>query len=222
MGITQITQPLKECLGCRRNPALPLDRLNHYRAGVVIDQVTHAIEVVELTMHDPARHRPETLGVLGLTTHTYGEESASVEGLAKRHDTLLVLTEVIKSPAPCQLQCRLVGLATRGAEVDLVGKGALYQCLGQLECRLIGIDVGKMPQRTALLGKCLGQYRVAMTQGVHRNAAGKIDIFAAFLIPQSTTFATHRYDLLGRVVRYHVPIEIGAARGVAHFGLHSW
>src|SRR5690554_4176891 len=142
MGITQITQPLEECLGCRRNPALPLDRLNHYRAGVVIDQVAHAIEVVELTMHDPARHRPETLGVLGLTTHTYGEESASVEGLAKRHDTLLVLTEVIKSPAPRQRQRCLVGLATRGAEVDRVGKSTLHQWLGQVGCWAIGMGVG--------------------------------------------------------------------------------
>ena len=57
---------------------------------------------------------------------------------------------------------------------------------------------------------------MAVTQGVHRNTASEIDVLAALLVPQAAAFTTYRNNLLRRVVRRHVVVEVLTAWGVAH------
>ena len=145
-----------------------------------------------------------------------------MEGLTEGNDLVLVGPVLVMGPTTRQLQRGLVGLATGRAQIDLVGEGTLGQLPGQLQCRLVGVDVGQVPQLVGLGLEGLDQDRVAVTQRVHRDAAGEVDVLAAFLIPQTAAFAAHRDDLLRSVVGHHVLVEVGTARGMAHRGSPLW
>ncbi len=107
-----------------------------------------------------------------------------------------------------QLQRRLVGFGAGVAEEDAVGEGGVDQLLRQPQDRLVGVAVAGMPQARRLFGQRLLQRRVRMTQCVNRNAAGKVDILFAVLIPEGRARCAYRYKVRWRIDRHHPLIEI--------------
>ena len=167
-------------------------------------------------MHDAAGNGAEPFGVLGLTADTHGEQRTAVERLLERDDLVLLLAEVVESPAPRQLERCFVGLAAGRAEVRLVGEGPLDHLLGQRQCRLVGIDVREVPQLVGLLRQRADQRRMTVPQRIDRDTASEIDVLLARLIPQAAPLAAHRNRLLGRIVGGHVAVEIVTCRARGH------
>jgi hypothetical protein len=67
-----------------------------------------------------------------------------------------------------------------------------------------------MPEVARLLSKRLDQRRMGVPQHVDGNAAGKVDQFAAALIPHARTGATYWNKGSGCIVGHHDLVEIGA------------
>ena len=210
--VTQLTQSFEECLLAGDDAALALQRLDDDRAGVIAHQLAHGVEIVEFGVLDTARNRPEALGILGLATDADGEEGAAMEGLTEGDDLVLLLAMGVVGETTRQLERGLVGLTTGGAEVDLVGEGALGQRLGQRQCRLVGVDIGQVPDLVGLVLERLDQRRVAVTQRGDGDATGEVDVLATFLIPQTATLAAYRNGSLGCVVGHHGMVEIGTGQ----------
>jgi len=116
-----------------------------------------------------------------------------------------------------QLAGRLVGFGAGVGEEHPVGEGMVHQLARQAQGRLVGVDVGHVPELAGLLGQGLDQRGMAMAQGTDGNAASEVDVFAIGLIPDARTLSSHRNERGGGVGRDHHLIEGGAL----HIGLRS-
>ncbi|MDT4885549.1 hypothetical protein FQZ97_1217920 [compost metagenome] len=78
-----------------------------------------------------------------------------------------------------------------------------------------------MPHGVGLLGERRHQGRVAMSQGIHRDAAGEVDQLATTLIPDSGTRTAHRNEAGRGIVGNHHLVEIGALHRIVLNGHRS-
>ncbi len=201
--VAQLAHPFGKFVGGTNDATLTLQRLHHHGAGIVGDDGCQLFQIVVGHMGDVGRLGTETVGVGGLATHAHGKEGTTVETLMEGDDLGLVGTKLLDGVTTGQLEGRLVGLGTGVAEVDLVGKRGGDQLLGQTQGRLVGHHVGEMPQLLALGFQGVDQLGMTMTQAIDRDTAGKVDIFTAFLIPDTRPLTTHRDDLGRRIVGNH-------------------
>ena len=127
----------------------------------------------------------EAIGVGCLATDADGKEGTTVEALIEGDDLGLLLAKLFDGVAASQLESGFVRFGAGVAEVDLVGEGGGNQLLGQTQGRLVGHDVGEVPQLLALGFQGLDQLGMTVTQTVDGNATGEVDILAPFLIPDT-------------------------------------
>ncbi len=107
-----------------------------------------------------------------------------MESVLKGDDATFLAPKAIVGIFTRQLERCLIGLGAGVTEEDPVGEGSIDKHFGQTQDRLIGVAVAGMPELAGLVGQGLHQTRMGMPQRVHGDAAGKIDILFALLIPQ--------------------------------------
>ena len=209
MLVTECAHRLQVVAAGRDNAPFTLDRLQHHRTGGIGHSRFQCGQVLIGHMADAAHGRAETFGILGLTADTDGKQRATVEAVGAGDDLVLGRTTGVMPPAARQLEGRLVGLGTGVGKKHPLGKGGLHQLVGQAQRRLVGHDVGDVPQLAGLFGQCLNQGRVCMAQCVHRNTARQVNVFSAFLVPQTRARAANRNHIHRCVIGNHNPIKIG-------------
>src|SRR5690606_27748668 len=136
--------------------------------------------------------RPEAIGILWLPTHRDGEQRAPVEAVHCRDDLVFLGAKDVMGITTRQFERRLVGLGARVAEERALSKGRIHQLFRQAQRRLVGEDIGDVPQLTGLLGERLHQCRMGMAQDVHSDTASQVNQLSPALIPYSRTLAAHR------------------------------
>src|SRR5690606_22330306 len=119
---------------------------------------------------------------------------ASVEAVDGGDDLVFLGAEGVMRIATCQLERRLVGFGAGVTEKGTVGEGRIHQLFRQAQRRLIGEDIGDVPELASLLGQRLHQRRVCMPEHVHGNASGEVDQLSPALIPYSRALAAHRNE----------------------------
>ena len=159
-------------------------------------------------MLDLRRQRSKIPGVGRLTARRNGEQRPPVESVLKGDDAAFLAAKAIVGIFTRQLERRLIGLGPGVTEEDPVGESGINKHFGQPQDRLIRIPVAGMPELARLLGEGLHQTRMRMPQRVHGDAAGKIDILFALLIPQPRPGAPHRNKRRWRVDRHHPFIKV--------------
>ncbi|MNM70280.1 hypothetical protein D3C81_819060 [compost metagenome] len=207
--VTQFARAFQVGLVGRHHAALALDRLDHHGAGLVGNLCLQRFQVVVGHVADAGDLRTETVGVLRLATDADGEQGTAVEAVHGGDDFVLFRAEAVMGDATGQLESGLVGLGAGVAEERTVGKGGVHQLVGQAQGRLVGEHVGYVPEGVGLLGQGLDQCRVAVAQGVDRDATGKVDQLATRLVPDAGTLASHRNEGRRRIVGDHDLVEIG-------------
>ncbi|SSK86718.1 Uncharacterised protein [Klebsiella pneumoniae] len=159
-------------------------------------------------MLDLRRQRGEIPGIGRLTARRDGEQRPPVEGVLESDDAAFFTAKAVVGIFTRQLERRLIGLSAGVTEEDPVGEGGIDKHFGQTQDRLIGVAVAGMPEFAGLVGQSLHQTRMGMPQRVHGDAAGKIDILFALLIPQPRPGAPHRNKRRWRVDRHHPFIKV--------------
>ncbi len=207
--VAQLARPFQVGLLRRQHAALALDRFQHHGAGLVGDRRRQRFQVVVGNVGDTLELGPEAIGILRLAADVDGEQGAPVEAVAGGDDLVLLRAVDIVGVAASQLEGRLVGLGAGVGEEHPLGEGGVHQLARQAQGRLVGEDVGNVPDALGLLGERLDQRRMRVAQGGHGDAAGEIDQFAAALVPDARSLASHRDEGGGGVVGDHIPVEIG-------------
>ena len=159
-------------------------------------------------MLDLWRQRGKIPGVGRLTARRNGEQRPPVEGVLESDDAAFLTAKAIVGIFTRQLERRLIGLSAGVTEEDPVGEGGIDKHFGQTQDRLIGVAVAGMPEFAGLVSQGLHQTRMGVPQRVHGDAAGKIDILFALLIPQPRPGAPHRNKRRWRVDRHHPFIKV--------------
>ncbi|CDA00238.1 uncharacterized protein BN745_01573 [Klebsiella variicola CAG:634] len=159
-------------------------------------------------MLDLRRQRGKIPGVGRLTACRDGEQRPPVESVLKGDDAAFLTAKAIVGIFTRQLERRLIGLSAGVTEEDPVGEGGIDKHFGQTQDRLIGVAVAGMPEFAGLVSQGLHQTRMGVPQRVHGDAAGKIDILFALLIPQPRPGAPHRNKRRWRVDRHHPFIKV--------------
>src|SRR5690606_244083 len=97
-------------------------------------------------------------------------------------------------PPPCALECPFVGLRTRVAEEDTLCKGVIGQPPGQLRPRASLEEIGRVDdaaiERLADRG---GEVLIAVSEGVHRNAAREVEVALAIFGDQRGALTGNEY-----------------------------
>ncbi|MNZ80623.1 hypothetical protein D3C78_992650 [compost metagenome] len=208
--VAQLAGTFQVGLVRRQHAALALHGLQDHGAGLVGDGRLQGLQVVERHMGDAFHLRPEAVGIFRLAADGHGEQGAAVEAVGRRDDLVLVRAVDVVGITAGQFERCLVGLGAGVGEEYALGKGGIHQLPGQAQGRLVGEDVGHVPDLVGLLGERLDQRRVGMAQGVHGDAAGEVDQLATGLVPDSGTLASHRDESGGGIVGNHHLVEIGA------------
>ena len=159
-------------------------------------------------MLDLWRQRGKIPGVGRLTARRNGEQRPPVEGVLESDDAAFLTAKAVVGIFTRQLERRLIGLSAGVTEEDPVGEGGIDKHFGQTQDRLIGVAVAGMPEFAGLVSQGLHQTRMGVPQRVHGDAAGKIDILFALLIPQPRPGAPHRNKRRWRVDRHHPFIKV--------------
>ena len=159
-------------------------------------------------MLDLWRQRGEIPGIGRLTARRDGEQRPPVESVLESDDAAFLTAKAIVGIFTRQLERRLIGLGPGVTEEDPVGEGGIDKHFGQTQDRLIGVAVAGMPEFAGLVSQGLHQTRMGVPQRVHGDAAGKIDILFALLIPQPRPGAPHRNKRRWRVDRHHPFIKV--------------
>jgi hypothetical protein len=90
--IAQFAQAFEEFRRCRRYAAFALNRLDHYRAGVVVHHRFYRMKVVKRYVDDIGRFRAKAIGILRLPANGYGKQRTAVEGVMEGNDFGFVRT----------------------------------------------------------------------------------------------------------------------------------
>ncbi|MNO85798.1 hypothetical protein D3C76_771770 [compost metagenome] len=108
-----------------------------------------------------------------------------METVERGDDFVLFRAEAVMGDTTGQLEGGLVGFSPGVTEEHALGESGIDQLAGQLQGRLVGENVGDVPQLVGLFGQRTDQRRVGMAKDVHGDAAGKVDQLAARLVPDS-------------------------------------
>mmetsp|Transcript_44748 Transcript_44748/g.114412 ORF Transcript_44748/g.114412 Transcript_44748/m.114412 type:complete len:209 (+) Transcript_44748:1264-1890(+) len=104
----------------------------------------------------------------------------------------------------------LIGLSTGVAVEDTVREATLHQALGQRSLRLGVEQVAGMHQLGGLLLDSLHPVRVAMSDGIHRNAGSEVQELAAVGGEQLHALAVGEHQVVRAPVRLqHVLVLVG-------------
>jgi len=176
VGVAQAPQALQELPAGRVDAALTLHRLHDHRADLVVQQGLHRGQVIE---GGQARTGHQGLeGILIVLTRREGQRphGAPVKGIGHADELGFGLTIMGAGPFAGELDRRLHRFRARVAKVHLVRKGGFHQHLGQLSLRNGVIQVRDVSEIAQLLDNGLRHSRVAIAQGIDRDARAEIEI----------------------------------------------
>lgn len=161
MGIAQLAQPAQEGGIRRHHAAFALNRLHNHRAGVVVNQRGGRVEIVIGGVFNARRKRCEIFRVGRLSSRRHGEQRATVKRVFKRHDAAFLLPGAVMRIFTRQFQRRFVRFRSGVTEEHAIGESGINQLLRQLQNRLIGVAVSRMPEARGLLLQGELQFRCA-------------------------------------------------------------
>lgn len=93
--------------------------------------------------------------------------------------TITHVNTTIVGVLPRKLDGTLIGLGTTIAEEDLVGTAIIGKPRGKLSLLGVEVKVGYVMELLHLVGNCLGQFLIVVSQGACGNTADKVQIFLA-------------------------------------------
>ena len=213
-GVVLVAE-LAHALGERRihgkHAAFALHGFEDHGAGLLGNLLFKSGDVVEGEMRDRARTRTEARGVLVLPAHAHREEGAAVEAVCEGDDLVLLFAEVVKGCAARELQGGFVRFCAGIREEDAVKARERGEVLGKRKRRVVREDVAHVAEAGALLLEGLANGLRGVAEAVHGDAAAKVQIGAAFGVPEAALLAVGEHDLRRVVAGNHDVVIIGAS-----------
>src|SRR5580693_533959 len=189
----------KVALGWDDDTALPHDRFQEYRGGVVADRGSQRVDVAVGHVRDVARQRLKWRLLGRLTGQRQRAHRPAVE-------TFLCGDKFRAAGEPGQLERQLVGLGAGVAEKHSglgVGTQQGDQFFGQRDPGFGGIQIGRVAQRRHLVRDGLDDGRVAMAEYVDRDAAEQVQVALAVHVGDRGTVTAGQSHRRGGVVIHH-------------------
>ena len=157
------------------DPAFALDGFDEDRRGLGADGGARRVGVAERDVDETVHGRPEAFERLFVAAGGERRQGAPVEGALEGDDAPASGIAAAVVVAPRHLDYAFHRLGARIAEEHLVGEARGAQAFG--EARLFGdfVEVGAMPQFLSLGGERRNQPRVAVAQGIDRDAGGEVE-----------------------------------------------
>ena len=197
MFIAQGPDPFYEFFRCRIDTSLSLDGLHDDRTCLTVNQLLHAVQVIEISEADSRYKGLKGLLVVGIAGDGQCAQAPSMEGMVHGNDfpghvRLRVLAAVAAVShgfmkfviviALCNLKSPLNGLGTAVCEKYLIHMGYLKQLLAGLNGGLVVEQIGDMGQLVKLFLHGLCILLIPIAQRHDRNASAKIQILVSLCI----------------------------------------
>ena len=206
-------------LGRDDDTALPHDRFEEHRGGVVVDRGGQRVGVAVRHVRDVTRQRLERRLLGRLTGQRQRAHRPAVE-------SFLCGNQFRAAGEPGQLERQLVGLGAGVAEEHPrlgVRPQQRDQFFGQRDTRFGGIQVGGVAQRRHLVRDGLDDRGVAMAEDVDRDAAEQVHVGLAVHVGDHGAVTAGQSHRRGAVVVHHhgfppLPHGIGVASCAHHLG----
>ena len=170
--------------------AFTLDGLEEHghHVRVVLCRRPQCVDVVEWYTYEPLHQRAEAGLYLGVASGAQRGDAAAMEGVLVDHDLGAVDAFVVAELAR-QFERRFVCFQPGGAEEHVGHAGEFNQPLGQdLLVRHVVI-IAAVDDLAQLVLQGRHQFGVVVPQGVHRNAAQCVQVFATIHIPHPAALA---------------------------------
>ena len=155
--------------------ALTLDRLDADRCGLRPDGRLQGVQVIGRHLVETGRLRTETLQVLRLAAGRDGRDGTAVEGPFESDDVEAIRLAIVVMVAARALDRRFHGFRAGIHEQDLFGESRVAQPLRQPLAIRDLVQIGGVPELGGLILQCLDQMRVAVTEGIDRDAGSAIE-----------------------------------------------
>ena len=163
-------------------------------AGMGIHGFLQGGYVVGFHIKESFGQRGEVLMKCFLTRSSQGSQCTSVEAVDQRDDMEMVLPILLLSVFPGDLDGTLIGLRSGIGEEHLFHPRPGAEFLCQQDVRLGIKQVGGVLHLGQLIRYRLDPYGIGKAEGVHRDAAGKVGIGFARIIPNGGAFTPNQGD----------------------------
>ena len=125
MLIAKRTQTLHKFLRRGHDAALTLNRFNHNRAGVIVNDRFYSVQVIERHVDNIRRFRAESIRIFWLAANRNGKQRPAMKGVMKSDDLTFERTVTFAGVVARQLKRSFIGFGTGVGEKDAVSKGRL-------------------------------------------------------------------------------------------------
>ncbi len=163
------------------------------------DGLLHRLQVAKRDDVEPVCRLTKALQVLFVTGSRNGGERAPMKGTLEGDDAPAFGMPGGEVKATGKFDGAFAGFRPGVAEEHLVGKGCRTQPIGKPLLAGHAIKIGGVPQFLRLLGERGNQLGMSMTQGVHGDAAAKIQVTIPVRRHQPGALAAFEDHVLARV-----------------------
>ena len=219
--IGQPAEPLEEAF--RRNPdaSFALDRLDHDRGGLIVDERLDGGQVSMRSVDEAGHQRPEAFVILRLRRGCRRAERPPVKSALECDNLVTVLGRVQAD----QLDGRFIGLGAGVAEEGLPAETPLAQGLGPAALEFGIPGIGDVDQPGDLILDGSDDRGGAVPQQAAAPTGKQVEIAVALGIPNVRPLAADERDREPIVVGDHVLFEqpdnsLGIQRGVFGHDIH--
>ena len=179
----------------RVDAALALDGLEHDGGRLLAHHRLELLDVVVVDVVKAVRQRAEAFVVLRLARRRQRCDRTAVEAVPGRDDLGFLRVELMRVLAR-DLDGALIRLSARVAEERLVEArefDELRRCVG---LRLRVVEVRAVDELLRLLGDGRDERFVVMAEHVHSDAAEKVEVLLAVVVPEVRALAVVQHDLV--------------------------
>ena len=185
MSVTELPDTRQEFGMAWDDAALTLDGFQEDGRCIRIDETFEALEVVEPAKRETAEERAKVLLDFLLRSGTHSSKSPAVKGIlgANHSNAGSFFTRLARPVESGQLEQSFIGFGSAIAEKYPARTCFPDKAPGEFALQGIAKEIAHMDQFTRLAPNGLDPMWMAMTEGGHRDAGGKIEIAPAAIVP---------------------------------------
>ena len=192
----------------RHHTAFALDQFNKQCANIVCQLCFQIVNIVCFGIVKPFRKRKEEVVEHILSCSGKRSHGPAVERIYKRYDFLSAAAVFIKAVFSCDLNRALVCFCARITQEHFFHTRQFAQFFCHIRLQRRVIQVRNMLQSSRLFRHRLCPSLIAVSQAIHADTAGKVNILSALCILCDSTLTADKRRIKPSVSVHHIPLLI--------------